>query len=65
MLRSPEVLAALADAPVVFDGDEAARRRFDVMIVIGSALPALLWGVAGLFVIYFAIDPIKDALGVS
>lgn len=26
--------------------DEAARRRFDVMIVIGSALPALLWGVA-------------------
>ena len=30
-----------------------------------SEVHALLWVVAGLFVVYFAIDPIKQLLGVS
>ncbi len=35
--------------------------------VVGKAreVPPLLWAVAGLFVVYFAIDPIEQLLGVS
>jgi AGZA family xanthine/uracil permease-like MFS transporter len=30
-----------------------------------SVIHPLMWGIAGLFVVYFALDPVKAALGVG
>ncbi|WP_431803099.1 cytochrome d ubiquinol oxidase subunit II [Microbacterium sp. bgisy203] len=44
--------------------DPAARRRYDIMIVIGSVVPALLWGVAvGNIVQGVPIDENKEFTG--